>query len=685
MHVFTGLLYRVKVIKCKTDVEFNKREDGNGDNFITCGIKKLKGRNFKMKGKKFLSILLASAMVFSMAACGSEGEVTSNTSEESEDVADEGSSEEEEAEESVRPESPSGQLVIGSTTDLEGEFYDPSFNNGATNYKMYDLLHGYSTVAYTKEGKFEVNNTVVNQFDTVDNEDGSKTYTIKLNDGLKWSDGTPITAKDYVFALLLESSDEMNGVDGYPCTGFTQYVGFDEYLAGETDVHAGVHLIDDMTFSVTVKAEELPFHYDLSYASVGPRPMAVIAPECDIEDTPEGAKITGEFTTALLMETINNPETGYRYNPTVVCGPYTLVSYDASSRQGTFQVNPEYVGDYRGIKPVIEKLVIKTVKNETQINELGAGTVDLLFGISGGDTIESGLDLVDEGKAAKTTYFRNGYGKIQFDCSQFPTDSVNVRQAIAYCLDRNEFARIYSGGYASIVHAAYGMAQWEYQESKDWIDETLNTYEQNLDKAIECLVADGWTLNQAGTEYKEGDGVRYKDVNGELKPLVIEWANTSGNPVSELLSTMLPENMAAVGMQLNPTTMDFPTLSQAINHSGDKIYNMYNLGTGFASAHSPWYYYTSDEAYMTNGYNSNWIIDEELEATSAALKNIPYDNQEEWLEAWKAFIKVWNEKLPDIPLYSDEYHDFYNPKLKGWEASSIWDWSSAVCEAWVEE
>lgn len=318
MHVFTGLLYRVKVIKCKTDVEFNKREDGNGDNFITCGIKKLKGRNFKMKGKKFLSILLASAMVFSMAACGSEGEVTSNTSEESEDVADEGSSEEEEAEESVRPESPSGQLVIGSTTDLEGEFYDPSFNNGATNYKMYDLLHGYSTVAYTKEGKFEVNNTVVNQFDTVDNEDGSKTYTIKLNDGLKWSDGTPITAKDYVFALLLESSDEMNGVDGYPCTGFTQYVGFDEYLAGETDVHAGVHLIDDMTFSVTVKAEELPFHYDLSYASVGPRPMAVIAPECDIEDTPEGAKITGEFTTALLMETINNPETGYRYNPTVV-------------------------------------------------------------------------------------------------------------------------------------------------------------------------------------------------------------------------------------------------------------------------------------------------------------------------------------------------------------------------------
>ena len=190
-------------------------------------------------------------------------------------------------------------------------------------------------------------------------------------------------------------------------------------------------------------------------------------------DTEKGATITGEFTADLLQKTINDPDTGYRYNPKVVCGPYLFDSYDIASRQGTIVVNPNYAGDYRGVKPVIEKIIIKTVKSDTMINELASGSVDLLFQSSGADTINGGLDLVDEGKAQKTTYFRNGYGKIQFDCSQFPTDSQNVRQAIAYCLDRNEFARQYSGGYASVVHSYYGLAQWEYQESKDWIDENL--------------------------------------------------------------------------------------------------------------------------------------------------------------------------------------------------------------------
>ena len=471
-----------------------------------------------MKKKRLLSVLLAGAMALSLTACGGQQGVTNNASEapSSEEAAQTqaAASETEQAEESVKPETPTGQLVLGFITDLEGEFYDPSFNNTATNYKAYDLIHGYSTVTYTKEGEFEYDPTVVASHEEVENEDGTKTYTVTINDGLTWNDGTPITAKDYVFQMLLESSPEMNQVDGYPCLTGNYCVGYEEFLAGETEAFAGVHLIDDMTFSLTVKAEELPFHYDITYASAMPRPLSVIAPGCDVVDTEEGATITGDFTAELLQETINNPDTGYRYNPQLTCGPYNFVSYDTASRQGTFEVNPNYAGDYRGVKPSIEKLIIKTVKAETQINELSAGTVDVLAQISGGDDINAGLNLVDEGKAGKNTYFRNGYGKIQFDCSQFPTDSANVRQAIAYCLDRNEFARQYSGGYASIVHAAYGLAQWEYNESRDFIDENLNTYEKDINKAKELLAADGWNLNAEGGEYQDGDGVRYKEVDG---------------------------------------------------------------------------------------------------------------------------------------------------------------------------
>ena len=636
------------------------------------------------KSKKILSLLLAGLLTLSVAACGQQQTVTNNDQGSSSSEASQASEESSDLSSGERPTEPTGQMVIGSITQVINEFYDTGFSTSETNYNMYDLIHGgYDTVVFSKEGEFQYNDTVVASHEETENEDGTKTYTVTINDGLVWSDGTPITAKDYVFAVLLENSDEMAGVDGYPCNSGYTYVGYDEWLDGSADAFAGVHLVDDMTFSLTVKAEELPYHYDITYALVRPRPLHVIAPECDVEDTENGATITGDFTTELLQETINNVETGYRYNPKVTCGPYLFDNFDEASQQATLKANPEFVGDYRGVKPSIETLVIKTVSSDTMMNELESGSVDLLYGCSGGDTINAGLDLVEEGKAADATYMRNGYGKIQFDCSVFPTDSQNVRQAIAYCLDRNEFARQYTGGYGSVVHSFYGLAQWEYQDSVEWINENLNTYEMNVEEAKKLLEEDGWNLNADGTPYS-GTGTRYKDVDGELKPLVITWCNSEGNPVSELLATMLPETMAEAGMELQATTTDFATLQNGILHAGDTMYNMYNLATGFATANSPWYYFSSDEAWMGN-YNTNWIADEELNDAVMPLKSIPYEDSEAWLEAWQNFIKVWNEKLPDVPLYSDEYYDFHSTRVQGWENTATWGWQNAVLDAWVSE
>ena len=636
------------------------------------------------KSKKILSLLLAGLLTLSVAACGQQQTVTNNDQGSSSSEASQASEESSDLSSGERPTEPTGQMVIGSITQVINEFYDTGFSTSETNYNMYDLIHGgYDTVVFSKEGEFQYNDTVVASHEETENEDGTKTYTVTINDGLVWSDGTPITAKDYVFAVLLENSDEMAGVDGYPCNSGYTYVGYDEWLDGSADAFAGVHLVDDMTFSLTVKAEELPYHFDITYATIRPRPLHVIAPECDVEDTENGATITGDFTTELLQETINNVDTGYRYNPKVTCGPYLFDNFDEASQQATLKANPEFVGDYRGVKPSIETLVIKTVSSDTMMNELESGSVDLLYGCSGGDTINAGLDLVEEGKAADATYMRNGYGKIQFDCSVFPTDSQNVRQAIAYCLDRNEFARQYTGGYGSVVHSFYGLAQWEYQDSVEWINENLNTYEMNVDAAKELLEADGWNLNADGTPYS-GTGTRYKEVDGEIVPLVITWCNSEGNPVSELLATMLPETMAEAGIELQATTTDFATLQNGILHAGDTMYNMYNLATGFATANSPWYYFSSDEAWMGN-YNTNWIADEELNDAVVPLKSIPYEDSEAWLEAWQNFIKVWNEKLPDIPLYSDEYYDFYSTRVQGWENTATWGWQNAVLDAWVSE
>ena len=84
--------------------------------------------------KKLLSVLLASAMLVSLTACGGNdnGAVTNNESEapqtESTAPADNGDADAQtpetestapEAASTERPTTPSGQLIIGTTTDLE--------------------------------------------------------------------------------------------------------------------------------------------------------------------------------------------------------------------------------------------------------------------------------------------------------------------------------------------------------------------------------------------------------------------------------------------------------------------------------------------------------------------------------------------------------------------------------------
>ena len=128
-----------------------------------------------MKLRKLLSLLLAGAMAFSLASCQGQETVTNN---ESEAASSDAASSEAESTEPTE-----NQLIIGTITQMESEFYDASFSNAATNYQMYGLLHGYTTVTATKEGEYEYDPTVVASHEETENEDGTKTYTVTINDG----------------------------------------------------------------------------------------------------------------------------------------------------------------------------------------------------------------------------------------------------------------------------------------------------------------------------------------------------------------------------------------------------------------------------------------------------------------------------------------------------------------------
>lgn len=60
-------------------------------------------------------------------------------------------------------------------------------------------------------------------------------------------------------------------------------------------------------------------------------------------------------------------------------------------------------------------------------------------------------------------------------------------------------------------------------------------------------------------------------------------------------------------------------------------------------------------------------------------------DDEAYGEAWLAFITKWNELVPEVPLYSNEYHDFFSDKVHDWNEDGYnYDDSVAVLYANVE-
>ncbi len=650
-----------------------------------------------MKLKKTLVFLLVLSMVLSAFAfaCGKKtDEEPAETGTETEAPADDENAEEPADDETAeRPTEPSGQLIIGTTTEMSGDF-SGVWQNNASDADVRRLVQGYGTVDQTDEGEYVIDDSIVEKYDTKENEDKSKTYTFTIKQGLKFADGKEITAKNYVAATMLWSS-KLIGPDlckGKNTAGI-DLVGYDAFSKGETKEFAGLHLIDDYTFSATINPNNTPYFYELNSVASSPEDLEFwLGKDVDIKDDGDGCYFVEDINT----EEFKNAVKAARDKKTLPSsGPYMLEKYDEAQQLATMVINPNFQGDRVGRKPLISKVILKKITQATQIDDLKTGGVDIINKIGDGKTINAGMDLTEGEGFAYTDYPRAGYGKIAFSCDVGPTQFPEVRQALAYLLDRNDFAKQFTGGYGSVVNGPYGTAQWFYQETKKELEEKLNSYPYDPAKAVELLEKAGFTLNESGAEFKEGDGIRYKKMDdGKLMPLEIKWASTENNEVSDLLVVKLAENpdLVKAGIKIQRDAMSFDELlnwlyrdaSQDAKY-GVPTYNMFNLASGFTPWYDRKYDYSTKEEMIKMGYNTNFIFDKELEKTATDMVMVAPDQRDAFKDNFVKFIVRWNELLPDLPLYSNQYHDFYNAKLKHWVTSEMKGLTATILDAWVTE
>ncbi len=124
----------------------------------------------------------------------------------------------------------------------EPDTIDPALNSAVDGATM--LTHLFSGLAKwekQEDGSFAIEPDLAQEMvEGVENEDGSFTYTYKLRDGLTWSDGKPLTAKDFEFAWKRAASEELGADYGYM---FDVIKGYPNELA--------VTAVDDTTLEVT--------------------------------------------------------------------------------------------------------------------------------------------------------------------------------------------------------------------------------------------------------------------------------------------------------------------------------------------------------------------------------------------------------------------------------------------------
>lgn len=646
--------------------------------------------------KKFLALLLAVVMVLTMVACG-EGKKKAD-----------------------------GQVVIGSSTEASGDWAYSAFvrNPNATDNAVMKLTDDMSTIESDQHGDYVINKTVVKSYERIEEENGNVTFKFVINDGLKFNNGEAVTAQNFVAWTMFITSPAGKEM-GVVSATYNMLPGGLAYRNGETNVLSAVRLYDEKTFSITIaKTGEdgvtnyLPFYYDITYAGMQAVNLTYWFGEgWSVKDDGAGVYFVNADGKEFTAETVGETVTAGRFATSnrVTAGPYNLVSFDESSREITLEVNENYNGNFEGQKPGIQKLVIVKTSEDTVMDMITTGQIQIYSQIADGSEVNAVLDLIDAGtiNSSTTQYDRAGYGYFGFACDLGPTQFTEFRQAIAYLLDRVEFAQTFCKGWGSVVHGPYCTAFT--MTAKTDIEKKINHYDYNPEKAVELLKQAGFVYNADGSDYVDGSGeVRYAKVTEEqamyydsftkvladgtiLMPATINWASSEGNAVSALLSTMLANSEAtkAAGVSIVKTEMTFPELlnymyrQDAYGIGGDysmPTYNMFNLATGYnGGVYDESYNWTTDPEYIEQGYNVQHLYDEQLDKLSMDMVyGVEPDDEATYLDLWEKYIIRWNELLPMVPLYSNIYVTVYPNTIDNYAEDSFWGFERAILYAnWV--
>ncbi|REK61955.1 MAG: ABC transporter substrate-binding protein [Cohnella sp.] len=437
-------------------------------------------------------------------------------------------------------------------------------------------------------------------------EDGLK-YTFHLKPGVTFTDGTPMTVKDYYFTLklLLDSS-----YDGELDPLSYNIVGAKEYHENKASEISGVKIIDDYTVEVTVTEKSALTRDELG----------------NIYILPEAYYGKGYKQGNLQsVKALNDKPLG--------SGQYKLASYKPG-QEVVLEANENY---FRGA-PKIKQVIYKPTTETTQLEMLRNGETDMQEGVT--VTEDNVEELKAFGFVDLSLLPNNGYGYIGLNHKLKKFQDAKVRQALTYGLNRAEIVESIYGPYARVINIPQSNVSWAYTE------ENIEKYEFDPEKAKQLLDEAGWVVGSDGI--REKDGEKFK----------INFSATADNPVVDALLPIMTKNYKDLGIEVVSETLDF----NAIMDKKDKgDYEMYFAAWGLTPDPDNTVYITNG-AQNDSGY-SNKKVDELM---AAGKKELDIEKRK---EIYKQMYQELNKDVPDILLYQRANLIAINARAQGFDIS----------------
>lgn len=469
--------------------------------------------------------------------------------------------------------------------------YPPATNTNGYNQNLSQYLWPF--VAYTGDGGQSKINPAESLYSNVAFSNGDKTVTITLK-SWKWSDGAPITSRDFTFMYNLIKVNKGNWAYYVPGTfpdGVTSVTATDAHTV-QVNLSQATNP-DYFVDNVMSQLQLIPQHaWDKTSGSgkIG-----------NYDQTPAGSRQVYAF-----LQKEGGDMSTFTTNPLwkVVDGAWTLSSFNPNGSY-SYVPNKNYSGPD---KPSLAKFA----------NVSYTDTSSLMDALRSGNGIDVAISLPVNDVGQIPQLKAEGYSVAQ---TSIPGESgiypnfyspqtgplvrqLYIRQAMEYLINRPQIVSKVFHGYADPGNGPVpvtGFSQWESP-----LEKAGGPYPYSPSKAIALLKAHGWKVAPSGTTTcadaaKCGAGIK------QGQALTFQLAYSSGSTTTDEMEAAIKSSEAAAGITLNLKPTPFDTLTSTIGTCNAKSHPASTCGWQLAFfGYNPYYLYPASQGiFDTNGnYNT---------------------------------------------------------------------------------